>query len=156
MSNTLAPETPARQVSGFIARFDPKIAHLARKSRLALRRRLPTAYELVYDNFHALVFGFGSTERASDCIASLAVYPSGVTLNFYYGAELADPDGILLGNGNQNRFVRITAPEDIDRPAVEALICAAVAHAKTPLPPTGKGTTIIKSISARQKSRRAP
>src|SRR5687768_9244730 len=78
----LAPATPARQVAGFLARFDPKIAHIARHARMALRRRLPTALELVYDNFHALVMGFGSSDRASDCIVSLAVYPNGVSLNF--------------------------------------------------------------------------
>ena len=61
----LAPATPARQVADFIARFDPKIAHVARHARLALRRRLPTALELVYDNFHALVMGFASSSLTS-------------------------------------------------------------------------------------------
>lgn len=154
MSHTLAPETPAQQVASFIARFDPKIAHIARKSRMALRRRLPSAIELVYDNFNALVFGFGSSERPSDCIVSLAIYPTGVALNFYYGAALSDPDGILLGSGVQNRFVRVESDATISQPAVEALICAAIAHAATPLPTTGKGPTIIKSISARQRPRR--
>jgi hypothetical protein len=154
MSHTLAPETPTRRVAGFIAKFDPKIAHVARTTRLALRRRFPTAFELVYDNFNALAMAFGSSERTSDCIVSLAVYRSGVSLNFYYGAELPDPHGILLGEGNQNRFIRVETAATIAQPAVEALICAAIAHAKTPLPASGKGTTIIKSISARQRSRR--
>lgn len=150
----LAPETPARQVAGFLARFDPKIAHIARHARMALRRRLPTALELVYDNFHALVMGFGSSDRASDCIVSLAVYPAGVSLNFYYGAALPDPEGILLGSGDQNRFIRVESAEVLDEPAVEALICAAIAHAKTPLPRAGKGRTVVRSISARQRPRR--
>ncbi len=150
----LAPETPARQVAGFLARFDPKIAHIARHARIALRRRLPTALELVYDNFHALVMGFGSSERASDCIVSLAVYPTGVSLNFYYGAALPDPDGILAGSGDQNRFIRLESAEALQEPPVEALIAAAVAHAKTPLPRAGKGRTVIRSIAARQRPRR--
>ena len=150
----LAPETPTRQVAAFLARFDPKIAHVARHARLALRRRLPTALELVYDNFHALVMGFCSSDRASDCIVSLAVYPSGVSLNFYYGAALPDPEGILLGSGDQNRFIRIESASALEEPAVEALICAAVAYAKTPLRTSGKGVTIIRSISARQRPRR--
>ena len=150
----LAPATPARQVADFIARFDPKIAHVARHARIALRRRLPTALELVYDNFHALVMGFASSDRASDCIVSLAVYPSGVSLNFYYGAALPDPQGILRGSGDQNRFIRIESAAVLEEPAVEALICAAIAHAKTPLRTAGKGVTVIKSISARQRPRR--
>jgi hypothetical protein len=150
----LAPETPARQVAGFLARFDPRIAHIARHARIALRRRLPTALELVYDNFHALVMAFGSSDRASDCIVSLAVYPSGVSLNFYYGATLPDPTGILLGSGDQNRFIRVESAAVLEEPAVEALICAAIANARTPLRSAGKGATIIKSISARQRPRR--
>jgi hypothetical protein len=154
MSQTLAPEPPAKQVAHFIARFDPRVAHVARHARQALRQRLPTAVELVYDNFHALVMGFGSTERASDCIVSLAVYPGHVTLNFYYGAHLPDPDGILSGSGDQNRFIRLDNAEMLQRASIEQLIAAAIAHAKTPLPATGRGHTIIKSISARQRPRR--
>ena len=39
-------------------------------------------------------------------------------------------------------------------PPVESLIRAAIAQAKTPLPATGKGHTIIKSVSAKQRPRR--
>ena len=154
MSHTLAPEPPARQVAHFIARFEPKVAHVARHARLALRHRMPTAVELVYDNFHALVMAFGSSERPSDCIVSLAVYPGHVTLNFYYGAALTDPDGILSGSGDQNRFIRLENAEMLARAPIESLIASAIAHAKTPLPSSGKGETIIKSISARQRPRR--
>ena len=155
MANTLAPETPARQVASFIAKFDPKIAHIARKSRQALRRRLPTAVELVYDNFHALVFAFGSSERPADCLVSLAVYPSRVLLNFFDGAALRDPHKVLMGSGDRHRYVVVESDATIIRPAVEALICAAIAHAPTPLPATAKGSTIIRSVSARQRPRRA-
>ena len=73
-------ETPARQLAGFIAKYDPAIARLARATRAALRKRLPTAMELVYDNYQFLALGFGATERASDCVVSLAVSPKGVSL----------------------------------------------------------------------------
>ena len=59
--------TPAQQLAGFISRFDPAIAALARAARVRLRRRFPTAVELVYDNYNALAIGWGPTERASDC-----------------------------------------------------------------------------------------
>jgi hypothetical protein len=39
-------------------------------------------------------------------------------------------------------------------PAVEKLLRAAIAQAKTPLPKTGRGYTIIKSVSAKQRPRR--
>ncbi len=61
-------ESPARQVAGFIAKFDPKVAKAIRASRAALRKRFPTANELVYDNYNFFVIGFSATERSSDCV----------------------------------------------------------------------------------------
>lgn len=58
-------------------------------ARAALRKRLPTAVELVYDNYQFLAIGLGATERASDCVRSLAVSPNGVALSYYYVAALA-------------------------------------------------------------------
>ena len=72
-----------------------------------MRKRFPTALELVYDNYQFLAIGYCASERASDCVASLAVSPKGVALSFYYGATLPDPAGVLLGAGKQNRFVRL-------------------------------------------------
>src|SRR3954447_16710020 len=95
------------QIKGFIDKFDPAIAKLARSCRAALRRRFPTATELVYDNYQALAFGFCTTDRASDCIVSLAVMPKKVSLCFYYGATVADPKKLLTGGGNQVRFLRL-------------------------------------------------
>jgi len=146
--------SPAKQLAAFIAKYDPAVAKLARACRAALRKRLPTANELVHDNYQFLAIGYSATERASDCLVSLAISPKGVALSFYYGASLPDPKGILLGTGNQNRFVRLEGPATLAIPAVDGVIRAAIAQAKTPLPRTGRGTTIIKSISAKQRPRR--
>lgn len=42
--------SPAKQLAGFIAKYDPAVARLTLATRAALRKRLPTAIELVYDN----------------------------------------------------------------------------------------------------------
>jgi hypothetical protein len=149
-----APDSPAKQLAGFLAKYDPAVARLARECRAALRKRLPTALELVYDNYQFLAIGFTATERASDCIVSLAVSPKGVALSFYYGSSLPDPDKILFGSGNQNRFVRLVSAATLAEPAVEALVRAAIDQAKTPLPTSGRGKLVIKSISAKQRPRR--
>ncbi len=148
-------ESPAKQLASFIAKFDPAVGRLIRSSRLALRKRFPTANELVYDNYNFLAIGFCSTERTSDCIVSLAAHAKGVSLFFYYGAKLADPLKLLQGSGNQVRFIRLESAATLAKPQVEALLRAAVAQAKTPLPVTGQGRLIIKSISAKQRPRRS-
>ena len=75
-------------------------------------------------------------------------------LSFDRGASLPDPHKILHGSGNQNRFIHMESVETLDRPEVEALIAAAVAQAKAPLPASGVGKLIIQSISAKQRPRR--
>jgi hypothetical protein len=59
-STHLATASPSRQLDTFIRRFDPAIRKLVRAARAKLRRRLPTAIELVYDNYNALAIGFAS------------------------------------------------------------------------------------------------
>lgn len=151
---TAAAGTPAKQLAGFIAKFDPAIAKLIRQARASVRKRLPTAIELVYDNYNALAIGFCATERASDCVLSVAGVAKGVALSFYYGASLPDPQKLLLGGGNQNRYLRFEDANLLKNPAVEKIIAAAIAQAKTPLPASGTGYLVIKSISAKQRPRR--
>jgi hypothetical protein len=145
--------SPAKQLSGFIEKYESSVAKLARQCRSALRKRLPTAIEQVYDNYQFLAIGYCTTERTSDCICSLAVSPKGVVLSFYYGASLPDPDGILLGEGKQNRFVRLESAMTLENPSVEQLIVAAIANAKTSLPTDKRGYLMIKSVSAKQRPR---
>jgi hypothetical protein len=142
------------QLGGFIARFDPAIAKLVRAARARLRKRLPTAFELVYDNYNALAIGFGPTERTSDAIVSIAAYARGVNLYFIEGAHLADPDHLLQGSGNQGRFIRLNDAATIDPPGVARLLDAAVEASEVPFPTRGRGRTIIKSISAKRRPRR--
>jgi len=119
-----------------------------------LRKRFPTANELVYDNYNALAIGYSTSERTSDVLFSLAVYARGVSLYFMYGRSLPDPDGLLQGSGNQGAFVRLEDVSVLDRPGVKALMRAAVDQAEPPLPSRGRGRTIVKSISAKQRPRR--
>lgn len=153
-ANTKPAQSPAQQLAGFIAKFDPALAKLVRAARTELRRRFfPTAIELVYDNYNALAVGFGPSERMSEIVVSLAVYARGVNLYFLYGAHLPDPQHILEGSGTQGRFVRLTDLSVLDQPAVQALLREAIAEAE-PFPASGKGYIIIKSVSAKQRPRR--
>jgi hypothetical protein len=149
-----SPAKAEKQLAGFIAKFDPEVASFIHNVRAALRRRMPTAFELVYDNYNFFVIGYSSTERASDCILSLAADANGIQLMFYYGATLPDPQGLLRGSGVQNRGLRLHSAADLAKAEVEALIAAAIAQGDTPLPTEDGGKLIIKSVSAKQRPRR--
>src|SRR6476469_5684946 len=90
-----------RQLAAFIRKFSPVDQRLIRTVRAALRKRFPTANELVYDNYNFFVIGYSPTERPSDSLISIAAAANGVGLCFIRGASLPDPAGILHGSGKQ-------------------------------------------------------
>ena len=145
---------PERQLDTFIEKFDPGHQALIRAVRKQLQKRLPTANELVWDNYNFFVLSYGPTERPSDCLVTIAAGANGVGLSFYRGATLPDPQGILLGSGTQHRFIRLESADMLARPEVDALIAAAIAQARTPLSVKGKRKLIIRSVSAKQRPRR--
>jgi hypothetical protein len=147
-------KTPARELAGFLAKYDPVVASIARAALSRLRRRLPGATEIVYDNYNALAIGFGPGERTSEAIFSIAVYPRWVSLFFLQGVRLKDPDKLLKGSGARVRHIVLAEAADIDSEKVDALIAAALAVAVRPIDPKAKRQLIIKSVSAKQRPRR--
>jgi len=149
----MATPTPASQLRSFLDRFSPEIAALARVARAKLRKRLPGAIEMVYDNYNALVIGFSPTDRPSDAILSVVIFPKRVSICFIQGKHLPDPDGVLVGGGNQVRFVRLDEDARIlDTPPLRALIAEAIDFGETPF--RGRGQLVIRAISRKQRPRR--
>jgi len=144
---------PEKQLRTFIEKFDPKLQVLIRALRRALRKRLPTANELVWDNYNFFVIGYSATERPSDSVCQIAAAANGVGLAFYRGATLPDPHKILQGSGSQNRFIRIESAATLRKPEVDALIAAAISQNAAPFAASGGRKVIIRSISAKQKPR---
>jgi len=147
--------TPEAQLRGFIQKFAPADQRLIRAVRAAARRRFPTAHELVWDNYNFFVIAYSPTERPSDAVISIAARAGGVGLCFLQGARLPDPGKILLGSGSQTRFLRLGSAGDLSQAPVARLLEAALARAK-PMPATGRGKLIIRSISTKQRPRARP
>lgn len=119
-----------------------------------MRKRYPTATEIIYDNYNFFVIGYSPTERPSDAILSMACGSNGVSVCFLHGAKLPDPTGILAGAGKQTRFIHLDTPDLLGRADVEALIAEAIARSRAPLSPAADGRLIIRSVSAKQRPRR--
>ena len=145
---------PEDELDAMIAKFTPDVANKARDILGRMAARYPRAKRLVYDNYNALVVGFASGEKASDSFLSIVLYPQYVRLFFLRGVELPDPKHLLEGDGSQVRSIKLSPVSKIELREVGALIDAAVAIATPPLPTSGEGPLIIKSISAKQRPRR--
>jgi len=145
-------KTPAAQLATFMDRYSPEVAAVAKAALVKLRKRLPGAVEMVYANYNALVIGFGPSDRASEAILSIALYPRWVNLFFLHGAKLPDPHKLLQGKGSQVRSILIEDGTILDRREIDDLIEGALQQNATPFDATKR--RIIKSISPVQRPRR--
>jgi hypothetical protein len=159
IGSELSQADAARQLDSFLAKYDPDVSAFARRALTKMRKLVPGAIEMVYDNYNWLVIGFSPTERPSEAIFSLVLPPGRVTLCFLQGAGLPDPAQRLQGSGNVVRNIRLynTGEPDahvLDDPEVLALINVALNRAKVPMPAHGRRKLIIQSVSAKRKPRR--
>jgi hypothetical protein len=88
---------PEDQLRNFIEKFEPRHQAIIRGARKKLRKRFPTATELVYDNYNFFVIGFSPNDRPSDCIVTVAAAANGVGLCFVRGARLLRSGQIVAG-----------------------------------------------------------
>ena len=153
MAPSKSAKGAATQLAGFSAKFSPEHQRVIRAVRKALQQRFKGAYELAYDNYNFFVIGFSPTERPSDAIVSMACGSNGVGLCFIQGAKLSDPHRVLKGSGKQTRFVHLESARTLEQPEIEALITEAIAKSNAPLPASGRGQLVIRSVSAKQRPR---
>ena len=144
------------RIQGFIGALGSKHQTLLRSVRRELRKRFPSANELVYDYPSSLVIAYSPTERGSDAVVAVSAGADGLRLVFNNGPALPDPKKLLGGSGKQTRFIRIESSGTLKRPEVRALLEAAQDRAAIPLRPDGRGRSIIKPKSARHPPKPKP
>ena len=137
-------------LNALIDQFTPDLRVRAKTALRKLRQYLPGATEFVYDNYNALVIGFGPTDTPSEAVLSLVLYPRQLILCFLWGAELFDPDKVLRGSGARARTIVLDDPARLDHPKVAALVHQAASRAIWRDAPSH---IIFKSTSARKRPR---
>ena len=146
--------TDEERFEAFLSEFEPKIRELGRAAVARMRRRLPSADVMIYDNYNFLVAGFSPTDHPSDAVFSVALAANGVNLCFLQGATLPDPAHLLRGSGKVVRNIRLATIDDFDRPEVAMLIEVALESARVPFAASRAGRFYVKSVSAKKRPRR--
>jgi hypothetical protein len=146
--------TADKQLASFIGKYSPEVAGVAKAALATMRKRLPGAVVLVWDNYNALAIAFGSSEKLADVVFSIALYPRWVSLFFKNGVTLADPEKLLQGSGKGIRHIVLEGAATLERPAVRKLMAEAQRAASRPIDPKAKRRIIIKSVAANQRPRR--
>jgi hypothetical protein len=138
-----------------IAKFAPAHERLIGAMRRSLRKRLPTAHEVVYEyrNQGAVVISFSPNEHGYAGVLSIRADADGVKLYFTRGKEMPDPAKLLQGS-SQTRWIHVEGASTLTRPEVARLIDEAIARIPVPFARAGRGSVVIRSTSAKRRQRR--
>ncbi|MDQ3929964.1 MAG: DUF1801 domain-containing protein [Chloroflexota bacterium] len=116
-------------VEEFLAPSTPTVRELAMRTQELVRSMLPPgAYEGVHPGRNSIIYG--TSGKMTDWVCYIAPFKSRINLGFFRGAELPDPEGLLEGTGKLLRHVKIGQVEEIERPAIKALLVAAFGGTK--------------------------
>src|SRR5215218_6373522 len=111
----------------FLEPFGDDITELVMWLREFAWNLCPQANELIYDNYNAVAFGWSPTDKVGHTICSIAVGRSSknVHFGFYWGKELSDPEKLLLGEGNQYRYILVTDKNKFPKTYMKKLVIEA-------------------------------
>jgi hypothetical protein len=140
------------ELRGLIARFAPAHQALVGAIRRSLRKRLPTAHEVVYEYADSVVISYSPDERGYEGVLAVRVSAKGVDLYFNRGKELPDPDKLLRGSAKLVRFIHMEGASTLKRPAIARLIDEAIARNRVPFAPTGRGPVVVRSTLAKKRT----
>jgi hypothetical protein len=155
--SAVARRSAEAQLRALIAKFAPKHLRLIGAMRRCLRKRLPTAHEVVYEyrNLGAVVISYSPNEHGYEGVLAIRATADGVKLYFNRGKELPDPANLLQG-ASQTRWINVEGTSTLARPEVASLIDEAIARNSAPFAPAGRGSVVIRPASAKQGRRRRP
>jgi hypothetical protein len=140
------------ELRSLIAKFAPTQLRLVSAIRRSLRKRLPSAHEMVYEYRDAFVISCAPSERGYEGVFAIRGSAKGVQLYFNGGKGLPDPDKLLRGSGGKARWIDVEAASTLARKAVARLIDEAIARNRVPFARTGRGSVMVRSTAAKRRN----
>ena len=154
--SAVARRSAEAELRTLIARFAPAHLRLIGAMRRSLRKRLPTAHEVVYEYRDWFVISYSPNEHGYEGVLAIRADADGVELYFTHGKELPDPAKLLQGSA-QTRWIHVEGASTLARPEVARLIDEAIARNRVPFESAGRGSVVMsRSTSAKQRQRTRP
>jgi hypothetical protein len=132
------------QLHALIANFAPTQRRHIGAMRRWIRKRLPTAHEVVYKYTDCVVISYSPSGHGYEGVLALRTHANGVRLYFNRGKELPDPAKLLRGSGKQTRWMNLEDASTFARPEVALLIEGAISINRVPFEVTGRGSMVIR------------
>jgi len=143
----------------FLKPFSNDITELVMWLRDFVWDQYPMANELIYDNYNALAFGWSPTEKVGHTFCSIAVGRTSMNIHFgfYWGSELTDPKKLLIGEGNQYRYILVKDKNKFPKAYIKTLVKEAYTNSLGKVKDEKQivnGLTIVKSISDAKRTKK--
>lgn len=141
----------------FLKPFPKEITETVLQLRELVWDLYPTTNELIYDNYNAVAFGWSPTDRVGHTFCSIAIGRTShnVHFGFYWGSEISDPKKMLIGAGNQYRYLLVKGLKDFPKAYITKLLKEAYANSLAKVKDEKQlmqGKTIVKSVSEKKRS----
>lgn len=137
------------EVRALIGKHAPEHMSLVNAARQSLRKRLPTAHELVYEYRAWVVTSFSPSGHGHEGVFAVRADAYGVKLYFGNGKTLPDPEKLLKGSANV-RYVEVEEVGTLKKAGIVALMDAAEAANRVAFDREGKGSVVVRSASAKK------
>lgn len=144
----------------FLKPFDDNCRKLVLSLRKFVWDLYPHTNELIYDNYNALAFGWSPTDRLGHTFCSIAVgrTSKNIHFGFYWGSEISDPDKLLLGKGNQYRYILVHDIKEFPKTYIKKLLKEAYVNSISKIKDKSQivhGLTVTKSVSVSKRERKS-
>jgi hypothetical protein len=141
----------------FLKPFSADIQKIVLDLRSFVWDLYPQTNELIYDNYNAVAFGWSPTDKVGHTFCSIAVGRSSKNIHFgfYWGSEIADPKKLLLGEGNQYRYILVNNMEGFPKAYLTTLMKDAYENSLAKVKDARllrSGLTITKSVSEKKRA----
>jgi hypothetical protein len=106
-------------IKDYIHRLPDDIQKIVKPLRSMAKKAMPGAIEMVYHN----ALGYALSDSPFDRVCYIAPQSKGyVNFGFFYGADIADPTGLIQGQGKRLRHVKVYTIAEAKNPALMKLV----------------------------------
>jgi hypothetical protein len=139
------------QVSALIDKYAPAHLRAIGAIRRVLRKRMPTACEIIYEYNGFFVISYSPSEHGYEGVLALRGSADGLRLYLSRGKELSDPAKLLRKAGGETRWIDLEGASTLAHPEAARLIEATIALNRVPFARTGRGSVIMSPSTAKKR-----
>lgn len=120
MSDTLQSQSEdiQKNISKYLDSLSIEHKEICNRLRSLIITCMPGATEMIVHGAIAYATSLSSVHR----IVYIAPQKKWVNLGFFFGADIADPSGLLEGDGKRMRHIKLCNEDEVNNPAIACIL----------------------------------